>query len=193
MLIRLSNTDVSLGAVESVAESSSEITDIKIFDVYRSLLKHVESLSGAIMSKILDSISSGLATELEVTTRDIDNGDQQSYMAHKHPLELYAFLLHWFVSSAEKVKPPDGEDAPAAAKARRGRGGKAGGGRAAGRTAANRRKEIFTWIDQIPATLALISKVLRLQTQRIWTTTPERDAFVKYATVVLLLTYPDLL
>ena len=173
-----------------MAEASNTITDIDVFDVYRSLLKHVELVSGAIMSKILDSVSSGLASELEVTMRDIDNGDQQSYMAHKLPLELYAFLLHWFVSSAEKVKQPEGEDV--AVKTRKGRGGKAGGGRAAGRAAANRRKEIFTWIEQIPATLALISKVLRLQTQRIWTTTAERDAFVEYATALFLLNYPDL-
>ncbi len=166
------------------------ITDPEIFDIYRSILKHVDSVSGVAMSKILDSISSGLASELEVTMRDVDNTDQQSYMAHKLPLELYAFLLHWFVTAAEKVKQPEGEDAPAAAKPKKGRGGKAGG-RATGRAAANRRKEIFTWIDQIPATLGLISKVLRLKTQRIWTTTAERDTFVKYATVPFLLCYPD--
>ena len=165
------------------------ITDPETFDVYRSILKHVDSVSGVTMSKILDSISSGLASELEVATRDIDNGDQQSYMAHKLPLEIYAFLLHWFVSAAEKVKQPEGEEAPAAAKPKKGRGGKAGG--RSGRAAANRRKEVFSWMDQIPATLGLISKALRLKTQRIWTTTAERDTFVKYATVLFLLCYPD--
>jgi condensin complex subunit 1 len=165
------------------------ITDPEIFDIYRSILKHVDLVSGVAMSKILDSISSGLASELEVTMRDVDNADQQSYMAHKLPLELYAFLLHWFVSAAEKVKQPEGEDAPAAAKPKKGRGGKAGG---KSKAAANRRKEIFTWIDQIPATLGLISKVLRLKTQRIWTTTAERDTFIKYATVsFFLLCCPD--
>ncbi|PFH48881.1 hypothetical protein AMATHDRAFT_64397 [Amanita thiersii Skay4041] len=171
------------GAVESVAESSDAIADQEVFDVYRSLLKHVDSIPGVIMSKLLDSISSGFLSELEATMRDIDSGDQQAYMSHKQPLELFAFLLHWFVSTVEKVKQLEGEDAPVvAAKPRRGRGGKAGAGRAAGRAAANRRKETFTWIDQIPATLGLICKVLRLQTQRIWTTTAERDTFVNCLT-----------
>ncbi|KAK2461131.1 hypothetical protein APHAL10511_006658 [Amanita phalloides] len=170
-----------LGVVESVAESSDAISEQEVFDVYRSLLKHVGSVSGAVMSKILDSISSGLSSELESMMRHVESGDQQSYMAHKLPLELYAFLLYWFVSAVEKMKRTDVEDAPAAApatKAKRGRGGKAAGSRATGRAAANRTNEVFTWIDQIPATLSLISKILRLQTQRIWTTTAERDTFV---------------
>ncbi|KIL63463.1 hypothetical protein M378DRAFT_107274 [Amanita muscaria Koide BX008] len=170
------------GAVEAVAESSDAITDQETFDVYRSLLKHANSIPSTVMNKILDSISSGLLSELEATTRDIDSGNQQS---HKLPLELYAFLLQWFVSSAEKMKPSEDEDAPAAAagtKSKRGRGGKAGTGRAAGRAAASRRRETFTWMDNIPATLSLVSKVLRLQTQRIWTTTAERDTFINCLT-----------
>ncbi|KAF8623362.1 hypothetical protein AX17_007440 [Amanita inopinata Kibby_2008] len=177
--------DCCFGAVESVAESSDAIADQEVLDVYRSLLKHADTISGAAMSKMLDSISSGLLAELEATTRDIESGDQQAYMLHKLPLELFAFLLHWFVSAAEKVKQSEEEDGPAVAavaKSRRGRGGKAGAGRAGGRAAASRRREAFTWIDQIPATLGLISKVLRLQTQRIWTTTAERDTFVNCLT-----------
>ncbi|GLB42214.1 putative regulatory subunit of the condensin complex, a complex required for conversion of interphase chromatin into mitotic-like condense chromosomes [Lyophyllum shimeji] len=103
-------------AVEAVAESSCAITDPEVFDVYRSLLKHSNALPGSLMSKLLDSISSGLQAELEATTRDVEQGDQQGYMSHKLPLELFGFLLH--------------------------------------------------------------CKVLRLQTQRIWTTTAEREAFI---------------
>ncbi|KAF5379043.1 hypothetical protein D9615_006036 [Tricholomella constricta] len=167
-------------AVEAVAESSDAITDPEVFDVYRSLLKHSKAVPGPIMSKLLDSISSGLQAELEATMREIDQGDQQGYMLHKLPLELYGFLLHWFVSAVEKVKQSDDDDAisaPPPPKARRGRGGKAGG-KAASRTASNRVSDTWTWNDQIPPTLALISKVLRLQTQRIWTTTAEREAFI---------------
>lgn len=131
------------------------------------------------MSKLLDSISSGLAAQVDATVRDVEQEDQQTFMAHKAPLEMYAFLLQWFVSAAEKVKAPAGEEEPATpapARARRGRGGKA----ATARTPAAKRREAWTWIDQIPATLALISKALRLKTQRIWTTTSERDAFITY-------------
>ena len=99
---------------------------------------------------------------------------------------MYAFLLQWFVTVAEKVKATEDGDAPppaAATKGRRGRGGKAGTGRGAGRGAASKKNESWTWQDQIPATLGLIVKVLRLQTQRIWTTTAERDDFLKCVSI----------
>ena len=162
-----------------MAESSDAITDPEVFDAYRYLLKHPESVHGTIMSKLLDSITSGLQAELDATMRDVEQGDQQGYMSHKTPLEMYAFLLHWFVTAAEKVKASDEDEAPSAptAKGRRGRGGKTGV-RGTSKTVSQKKSDNWMWIDQIPPTLALISKVLRLQTQRIWTTTAERDAFV---------------
>ncbi|KAG6901621.1 hypothetical protein C0995_009894 [Termitomyces sp. Mi166 len=166
-------------AVEAVAESSDAITEPDVFDVYRSLLKHANAVSGPMMNKLLDSISSGLQAELDATMRDVERGDQQGYMSHKVPLEMFGFLLLWFVSAAEKVKQPEDEDGQSvqAPKGRRGRGGKAGG-KATSSRSVNKKSEVWTWEDQIPGTLALISKVLRLQTQRIWTTTAEREAFI---------------
>ncbi|KAJ7510292.1 non-SMC mitotic condensation complex subunit 1-domain-containing protein [Mycena galericulata] len=168
------------GAVEAVAESSDAIGDPQVFDVYRSLLKYSDAVPGATMSKLLDSLSSGLQAELDATVRDLDQEAPQVYLVHKVPLEMYAFLLQWFVSAAEKVKKVDG-DGPAtpAPKARKPRGGKTA---AAGRSARTTKKSEWTWSDQIPATLNLISKVLRLSTQRIWTTTAEKDTFISCLT-----------
>ena len=165
--------------MEAVAESSELITDPQVFDIYRSLLKHADAVQGPVMSKLLDSISSGFAAQVDATVRDVEQEDQQTFMSHKIPLEMYAFLLQWFVSAAEKVKAPAGEEEPetaAPARARRGRGGKI----FTARTPTAKRREAWTWIDQIPAALALINKALRLKTQRIWTTTSERDAFIRY-------------
>jgi condensin complex subunit 1 len=132
------------------------------------------------MSKLLDSISSGLAAQVDATMRDVESEEhqQQQFVVHRAALEMYAFLLQWFVSAAEKVKAPSEEDqlgTPAPARGRRGRGGKS---TATARTPAAKKRDSWTWIDQIPATLALISKALRLKTHRIWTTTPERDSFI---------------
>lgn len=159
-------------AVEALAESTDAIIEPDVFDTYRSLLKYAEYLQGTIMNKMLDSISSAFQAQVEATLRDVDNEEPQVFMAHKTPLEMYAFLLHWFVSAAEKVKS-SGEDEAAAPppKARRGKGAKAAMSRAAPARG-------WTWEDQIPNTLAVISKVLRLKTQRIWTTTAERDTFI---------------
>jgi condensin complex subunit 1 len=170
----------SAAAVEAVAESSDAITDPEVFDIYRSLLKRADAVPGPIMSKLLDSISSGLLAQVEATIRDIEQEDQRTFMAHKTPLEMYALLLQWFVTAVKKVKETDeGDAAPVAPpKSRRGRGGKAGGSRTASGRAAAKNNETCTWTDQIPPTLALISRVLRLKTQRIWTTTAERDTFI---------------
>lgn len=171
---------IKIAAVEAVAESSDAIRDPEVFDVYRSMLKHADGIPGAIMSKLLDSISSGLQAELDSTLRDVETGDQATYLSHKTPLEMFAFLLSWFVTAAEKVKTSEDDNMPPAApKSKRGRGGKAGTSRAAVSRTAGKKAEAWTWEDQIPPTLALISKILtRLQTQRIWTTTAERDTFV---------------
>ncbi|PPQ70796.1 hypothetical protein CVT24_001077 [Panaeolus cyanescens] len=169
-------------AVVAVAESSDVIRAQDVFDAYRFMLKHSEKVPGSVMSKLLDSISSGCLAELESTMRDLDSGDQQAYMSHKTPLEMYAFLLNWFVTAVEKVKASD-DDAPPppTGKAKRGRGGKAGATRG-GRSAAGKKNDSWTWQDQIVPTLALICKVLRLPSSRIWTTSAERDTFINCIT-----------
>ncbi|KAL1939142.1 hypothetical protein VTO73DRAFT_10183 [Trametes versicolor] len=167
--------DLLSSAVDALAHNPEAITDPAVFDAYRSLLKHAAALQGSHMIKILDSISSAYHAQIEATVRDIDEEDQQTVSAHKMPLEIYAFLLHWFVSAAEKVKTSGEDDAPAPApKARRGRGGKA----AASRSTARKPPEEWSWQDQIPATLNLISKLLRMKTQRIWQTSAERETFI---------------
>lgn len=128
------------------------------------------------MNKLLDSVTSGFLAEYEAAQRDLDSGDSELYSSHRAPLEMYAFLLQWFVSAAEKVKSRTDDDAPVVPvpRARKGRGGKAANARTG-----SKKDSHWSWVDQIPATLALISKILRLKSHRIWTTTPDRDAFIK--------------
>ena len=96
-------------------------------------------------------------------------------MEHKTPLEMYAFLFSWFVTAAEGVKTPEEGDA-------RGRGGKATATKAGGRAGAKMGEATWTWQDQMPPTLFLIGRVLqKLQSQRIWTASAEKDTFIKYA------------
>ncbi|CAK5268587.1 unnamed protein product, partial [Mycena citricolor] len=100
--------------------------------------------------------------------------------AHKIPLEMYAYLLQWFVSVADKVRQNDQGPSTPAPKSRRGRGGKSAASSRAKK--AQQQQQDWSWADSIPSTFVLISKVLRLQTQRIWTTTAERDTFVSCLT-----------
>ncbi|KAF9225678.1 hypothetical protein BS17DRAFT_750004 [Gyrodon lividus] len=162
-------------AVNRIAHSSDFITDMEIFDIFRSLLKHADAVPGPLMSKLLDSIASGFNAQIDAAVRDSREEDQQIVMAHRTPLEMYAFLLNWFVSAAERVKSAGEDDTTPQPqpKSRRGRGGKAGTSRAA-----VKKVEAWTWMDQIPATLELFSKAMKLKTHRIWMTSPERDAFI---------------
>ncbi|KAJ3827571.1 non-SMC mitotic condensation complex subunit 1-domain-containing protein [Lentinula raphanica] len=166
-------------AVEAVAESSDSIADPQIFDLYCSLLKHSEVVPGTVMNKLLDSISSGLAVQLDSARKDIQNEDQHVYRTHKAPLEMYAFLLQWFVQAAEKVKDEADPSTPVP-KARRGRGAKAGASRAPARSKKN---EAWSWVDHVAPTLGLIARLLnQLNTQRLWTTNTEREAFINCIT-----------
>ena len=63
-------------AVEAVAESPDAITDLNVFDAYRSLLKHAEILQGSLMNKMLDSISSAFQSQVDATIRDVDQEEQ---------------------------------------------------------------------------------------------------------------------
>ena len=135
------------------------------------------------MSKLLDSISSGLQAEVDSTQRTLDSPDVDpaTLTEHKGPLEQYCFLLQWFVLTAEKVAQSQGPVSPAP-KARR--GGKSGKATSKKKGAAvEDGGGTWRWENHIPATLALISKVLRLKTHRIWTTSAERDAFIKWVLV----------
>lgn len=179
-----------LGVVETVAESSENITNTATFDTYRSLLKHHSHLKGSVMSKMLDSISSGLSTQVDAAMHDIESVDQQTAMSHRLPLEMYCFLLQWFASIADKEKPADGDDpisVPPSTRGRRGRGGKGGTGKAAGgRGQSKKAAERWSWVDQIPGILALVSRTLRLKTKRVWTSTSDLDAFITYALLSML-------
>ena len=78
------------------------------------------------------------------------------------------------IKRVNDTEPDDDAPVPTASKPRRGRGGKAANSRTT-----SKKDSHWSWMDQIPATLALISKILRLKSHRIWTTTPDRDAFIK--------------
>ena len=183
-VVQLSFDDLA-GVVETVAESSENIANPATFDTYRSLLKHHSHLKSSVMNKMLDSISSGLATQVDAAMHDIESEDQQTAMSHRLPLEMYCFLLQWFVSIAGEGKPTEGDDpisAPPPTKGRRGRGGRTGTGKATGgRGQSKKAAEQWSWSDQIPAILALISRTLRLKTKRVWMSTSDLDAFITYA------------
>ncbi|KAG8720872.1 hypothetical protein FRC09_008839, partial [Ceratobasidium sp. 395] len=157
-------------AVESVALNQEAIAEPEVFDVYRSLLKHSESLVSSHLSKMIDSLLSGSQAEAEATSRDLDADDNDSFSQHRTALEMYSFLLHWFSVTADKM-PSKGEEGVAAVKPKRGKG------KATGKKAANR-SESWSWPDHVPHILALISKILRINLGRLWVSSADRRTFI---------------
>lgn len=121
-------------AVGSVAESYDAITTRNVLDVYRSLIKfvhllrrasrpsdllfrHFDTLSPSVISKLFDSVSSGLQAAVEASTHDLDSGDRthEGLAAIRAPIEIFAFLLQWFSTAAERYSPKDGAEAIASA------------------------------------------------------------------------------
>jgi len=162
---------------------NSAIADPEVFDIFRSVLKHSSSATGAIMNKLLDSITSGLQGEIDGVMRDLDSEDHEAFLAHKIPLEKFAFLLYWFVTVADNVRGSE-DDGPLviAQKTRRVKGGKSGGGRSMKAAAAARTQEMFSWEKQIPSTFKVVTKAITMvgtHWQRIWAAMTEKDAFIR--------------
>ena len=150
---------------------------METLDIYRSILKSSDAIPGVLMTKLLDSLCSGLVSEVDATNRELDQLDQQELALRKTVIEIYVFLIHWFMNAAEEFKGAD-EDAPVlTVKPRRGRGGKAGNSRAGARAA---RPVEWSWLGQVPGTLNVLSKVLRLRTGKLWATSVDRDTFIGY-------------
>ena len=163
-------------AIESVTGDPDSLlhSSPTTFDIFRSILKHADTaqVSGQVMTKLLDAITSGLSHHCQLVQTIIASQgfgeDMDAPMVHKQPLEVWAFLLQWFVLAADKHSGRSTDTAPA-----RGRGGKPKKG---ANTTASR--QIFSWPDHIPTVLTTAQRALRLPTSRIWRTTSEREAFV---------------
>ena len=125
-------------------------------------------LSPHTLSKILDLVVSGLATEAEIIHNDLEIEEQDAVQHHKHLLEMYGFLLQWTVSVVEtKAAEKSANAAPA-----RGRGGKG--------TKAKSSAKDGTWdsTSQLQTALDTMCKVLKLKLGKVFVTTSERDTFV---------------
>lgn len=163
-------------AIDSVVDDPDSITHSSptTFDVFRSILKYADSpqVSGTILTKTLDTITSSLVNHA-TTVCALPLDDMDAPMVHKTPLEMWAFLLQWFVVVAEKGAGKGDEGrSMAAATTGRGKTGKSKKGSSAAATSN------FVWAGHIPHVLQSMHRALRVPTQRIWRTSSEKEQFV---------------
>ena len=165
-------------AIDSVVSDPDSIlhSPSVTFDVFRSILKHVDapSVGGAVLTKTLDAIVSGLGHHtnavlvLTTPTGGVGEDDVDVLMVHKTPLEMWAFLLQWFVTVAERGIGRLTDSGPQAAT--KGKGGKKKP--TSGPTSA------FLWSAHLPLVLIAMHRALRIPTSRLWRTSSEREAFI---------------
>ncbi|KAG8959169.1 hypothetical protein FRC00_001869 [Tulasnella sp. 408] len=121
-------------AVEATAVTPENVLESEVLDEYRSLLNcsQLEKQTLAIVERLanvkvvrfynvrhylyLRHSSPGLQAEIEAAQRDIDADDHDSFPTHRQILDVYAFLIHWFVMAADKAGSKSSEDIVVASK-----------------------------------------------------------------------------
>ncbi|CAG8557907.1 14373_t:CDS:10 [Ambispora leptoticha] len=169
--------------VEKIVVSSSVITEPEIFDALRS---NFNKLKPSVMSRILDTIISGLQSEVENTARDIDANDEETFPSHRESLEMYAFLLGWIINQAETKAASKNTSVTAGSSmgeesAVNARGSVSGRGKGK-KIPKTSDSEGWNWPAQKIIALELIASILDLGINKIWTSIHERDTFVSVFT-----------
>lgn len=163
-------------AIEAVVNDPDVIlhSPDQTIDVFASVLKHADAptVNGAVLQKTLDAICSGMSHHATAVMALVapGNDDLDAPLQHKTQLELWAFLMQWFVAAAEKGAGRQPGEEAVATKARGAKGKKTT------KTAAQ--PTSFVWVDHLPLVLNTMHRALRLPTSRIWRTSSEREAFV---------------
>ncbi|WVW81595.1 hypothetical protein I302_103590 [Kwoniella bestiolae CBS 10118] len=175
---RTSTIDESLSsAIESIVHDPESIVHSQpsTFDVFQSILKYSDSpnITGPILTKLLDVILSSLSNHSNaviglVGLQGFQTDDIDAPMVHKQPLEMWAFLLQWFIISAERGagKSSDGSTTTTTGKGKK------------KTTAKSSSSTGFAWVEQIPFVLSTIHRVLRIPSGRIWRTSSEKESFI---------------
>ncbi|KAF9584658.1 Condensin complex subunit, partial [Lunasporangiospora selenospora] len=88
--------------VDILQESSYNITDSTLFDQIRSFVKYDMSFNAIFLESRLVATLSGFNTEIVSTAQDLDANDQEAYLHHRDPLEMYGFLVFWIISVTEQ-------------------------------------------------------------------------------------------
>ncbi|GAK64550.1 mitotic chromosome condensation-related protein [Moesziomyces antarcticus] len=170
-------------AIDAITSSPDNVSNPEIYDLIRSYLKHFPNLCPNACNKLLDVIASGMSNALDEAQRELDGEDPNAYASHAETLERFAFLLQWLVSVAEKHSGARSDNASSAAAITAARGGRRGtGSKSAAAAAAAKsgsgKADAWAWSNSIPAVLALMSKAARVRSERMWTVSAARDAFV---------------
>lgn len=145
-----------------------------VFERALSLIKHLAALDSSNLMRLLTALCDPLRLEVDETAAETE---AMATREHGPVLERLAFLLARFVVEAEKMA----SDAAVTTSPKKGRAtgkGKAATTAASKKKAAAAARDDYDWSTAAPRVLALMAHALTLRTDKIWTLTSERKAFV---------------
>ncbi|KAI7899930.1 non-SMC mitotic condensation complex subunit 1, partial [Cokeromyces recurvatus] len=126
--------------------------------------RYFTSAQPRILSRLFDIILSAFRVEIKSTSEDLDNNEKETFNNHRYNLELYGFLIHWFLLLAE-------ENATSSNIIRKSK-------TAQSSSLSNNDLRTFDWSSQKLKAFDLASWLLGLKLTKIWTLTPDRVNFV---------------
>ncbi|KAK3804526.1 MAG: LOW QUALITY PROTEIN: non-SMC mitotic condensation complex subunit 1-domain-containing protein [Benniella sp.] len=164
--------------VDTLHEASGNITDSTIFDQIRSFIKHFNILKKTTASKVWDILLSGFNSEITSTAQDLDINDQDVYMHHREPLEMYGFLIFWVIGITEQKATSRATAAEKPESGRLAHNGCRGKGSRTAKDNDEVEQGTSTWTAEKQKAMELMSKCLELQLSKIWTATHEKETFI---------------
>ncbi|KAF9276148.1 Condensin complex subunit [Mortierella alpina] len=160
------------GIVDTIQEASGNITDGTLFDQIRSFVKHFIILKKTTATKVWDIILSGFNAEILSTAQDLEINDQDVYMHHREPLEMYGFLIFWVIGIIEQRATSRAAAVDKTGKPTRGKGSRST------KDGEGAEEGIITWTAEKQRAMDLMCRCADLALSKIWTATHEKESFL---------------
>lgn len=139
--------------------------DSELFKLSRS----ASLLPSHSLSKLFDLIISGLSSEADALSIEVDADEEDAVLRGRQLLEMYAFLLQWSISVVE-VKAAEKAPHVSAPRAR--------GTTRGGKPKATPKDGGWDSSAQLQTALETMCKVMKLKLGKLFMTTSERDTFI---------------
>ncbi|KAI8577831.1 hypothetical protein K450DRAFT_250238 [Umbelopsis ramanniana AG] len=151
--------------VDKIEVSSDTIAEPLVFDKIRSFIKNFDNVRPKFIARLVDIVLSAFRQEIKATSADIEANEKETFATHKTVLEMYGFILHWFLlTMEEKSSSTSGKMKRSKSKAQ------------------DDDSSTWDWNPQKLRSFELMASLLELRIQKIWPLTPERDLLLSLFT-----------
>lgn len=152
--------------VDKIEVASDTIAEPLVFDKIRSFIKNFDHVKPKFLARLLDIVLSAFRHEVKATADDIEANEKETFATHKTVLEMYGFIVHWYLITIED------KASSMAGKSKR----------------SNKNKtqdddiNNWDWTPQKLKSFELIAFMLEKGISKIWHLNPERDLLLSLFT-----------